>query len=231
MSNQPDFDPLHPTPEEADDMFHGYCEGGGVGRPDASLAGGVKWQDRIDNMIRETGFPRNTFVMNEGGVIGMWTMGNNYRVKSGYHGGYPNTYLRRVRALFPDKKCVLHVFSGRVDLETMPGDTVDLNSDLSPTFVDDCQTMLSVPLERYDLILADPPYSGEDADRYGTTMVKRNLVVRALSRVQPGTHLVWLDMVLPMYRKSEWKLEADIGMRRSTNHRFRSVTIFERTAS
>lgn len=38
MSNQPDFDPLHPTPEEAEDMFHGYREGGGVGRPDASLA-------------------------------------------------------------------------------------------------------------------------------------------------------------------------------------------------
>lgn len=188
----------------------------------------MNWQARIDNMVRETGFPRNTFVLDSGGVIGMWTMGNDYRVKSGYHGGYPNTYLRRVKALFPDKERTLHIFSGRVDLETFPGDTVDINPGLTPTFLDDVQTLLTVPLENYDLILADPPYSGEDADHYGTTMVKRNCVVKALSRVKPGTHLVWLDMVLPMYRKDEWASEADIGIRRSTNHRFRSVTIFRR---
>lgn len=188
----------------------------------------LTWQQRIDNMVATLPFPRNTYVMENGGVIGMWTLGNNYKVKSGYHGGYPNTYLRRVKALFPDKQRTLHVFSGRVDLEIFPGDTVDINPSLTPTFLDDAQTLLNVPLENYDLILADPPYSGEDADHYGTTMVKRNCVVKALARVQPGTHLVWLDMVLPMYRKDIWVSEADIGIRRSTNHRFRSVTIFRR---
>lgn len=188
----------------------------------------MTWQQRIDNMVNTLPFPRNTFVLDSGGVIGMWTMGNDYRVKSGYHGGYPNTYLRRVRALFPDKTRALHVFSGRVDVETFPGDTVDINADLAPTFVDDCQTLANVPLENYDLVLADPPYSGEDADHYGTTMVKRNSVVAALTRCRPGTHLVWLDMVLPMYRRDQWASEADIGIRRSTNHRFRSVTIFRR---
>lgn len=188
----------------------------------------MTWQQRIDNLVATLPFPRNTFVLDGGGVIGMWTMGNDYRVKSRYHGGYPNTYLRRVRALFPDKQRVLHIFSGMVDLDEMPGDTVDINAALRPTFVDDCQTLAAVPLERYDLILADPPYSGEDADRYGTTMVKRNRVVKALARAAPGTHLVWLDMALPMYRKDQWRSEADIGIRRSTNHRFRSATIFRR---
>jgi hypothetical protein len=188
----------------------------------------MNWQARIDNLATTLPFPRNTFVLEGGSVIGMWIMGNDYRVKSGYHGGYPNTYLRRVRALFPDKQRPLHVFSGRVDLEAFPGDTVDINAELAPTFVDDCQTLANVPLENYDLVLADPPYSNEDADRYGTTMVSRNRVVKALTRCQPGTHLVWLDMVLPMYRKDQWKSCADIGIRRSTNHRFRSVTIFER---
>lgn len=188
----------------------------------------MNWQARIDNLVTTLLFPRNTFVLDGGGVIGMWTMGNDYRVKSGYHGGYPNTYLRRVRAMFPDKQHALHVFSGKVDLEAFPGDTVDINPDLSPTYVDDCQTLLTVPLENYDIILADPPYSGEDADHYGTTMVRRNCVVKALTRCKPGTHLVWLDMTLPQYRKDTWKSEADIGIRRSTNHRFRSVTIFRR---
>jgi 16S rRNA G966 N2-methylase RsmD len=85
-----------------------------------------------------------------------------------------------------------------------------------------------VPLHNYDLVLADPPYSNEDADHYGTTMVKRNLVMTALSAVRPGTHVVWLDMTLPMYRKDIWAVDAEIGIRRSTNHRFRAVTIFRR---
>lgn len=195
---------------------------------DAELVHSISWQERIDNMVTVTGFPRNTYVMDQGGVIGMWTLGNDYRVKSGYHGGYPNTYLRRVKALFPDKQRALHIFSGMVDLEAFPGDTVDINPDLGPTFVDDCQTLANVPLHEYDIILADPPYTGEDSDHYGTTMVKRNAVVKSLVRCRPGTHLVWLDQMLVMYRKDEWKCEADIGIRRSTNHRFRSTTIFRR---
>ena len=42
-------------------------------------------------------------------------MGNDYRVKTGYYGRYPPGYLRRIRALFPDKRNVLHLFSGKVD--------------------------------------------------------------------------------------------------------------------
>ena len=39
---------------------------------------------------------------------------------------------------------------------------------------------------------------------------------------------MWLDQVLPMFRKDEWAIEAVIGMVKSTNHRFRVVTIFRR---
>ena len=45
-----------------------------------------------------------------------WIMGNDYRVKSAYYGGYPAGYLRRIRALFPDKRRVLHLFSGKVEV-------------------------------------------------------------------------------------------------------------------
>ena len=54
-------------------------------------------------------------------------MGNDYRVQTGYYGGYPAGYLQRVRALFPEKRKVLHIFSGKVDLAALPGDTVDIN--------------------------------------------------------------------------------------------------------
>lgn len=186
----------------------------------------MEWEERIDHYVRQTGFPRSLFLAEDGRVVGTWIMGNDYRVKSAYYGGYPAGYLRRVRALFPDKRRVLHLFSGKVDLEALPGDTVDINPRLNPTFIDDAQTLTAVPLDEYDLVMADPPYSIEDANRYRTTMVKRNRVMRALSRLRPGAHVVWLDQVLPMYRKDVFAQEAVIGMWKSTNHRFRGITIF-----
>ena len=194
------------------------------------MRGPVKmgWEDRIENYVRETRFPRSLFLSEDGRVVGTWIMGNDYRVQSGYYGGYPAGYLRRVRALFRDKRQILHLFSGKVDLSALPGDTVDVNAALSPTYVDDAQTLEAVPLHRYDLVLADPPYSVEDAERYGTTMVKRNAVLRALHRMSAGSHLVWLDQVLPMYRKDAWAVEAVIGMVKSTNHRFRVMSVFRR---
>jgi hypothetical protein len=188
----------------------------------------VKWVDRINHYEKVTGFPGALFIAGDGRIVGTWIMGNDYRVKSQYYGGYPATYLRRIKALFPDKIKCLHLFSGKVDLDTFPGDTVDLNPDLNPTYVDDAQTLMNVPLENYDLVLADPPYSIEDAERYQTSMVKRNVVMQALKRLSPGTYIVWLDQVLPMYRKDIFRVEAVIGIIKSTNHRFRVIVVFKR---
>ena len=189
----------------------------------------MDWQERIDNYVKETSFPRSLFIGEDGRVVGTWVMGNNYTVKSTYYGGYPHGYLRRIKSLFPDKKNVLHLFSGCVDLEAFPGKTVDINNDLGPDYVDDAQELLVVPVEDFDLILADPPYSVEDCDHYQTTMIKRNKVMNALGEdATAGTHVVWLDQVLPMYRKDEWTVEAYIGMVKSTNHRFRVITIFRK---
>ena len=185
-------------------------------------------QTRIDAYVKTTKYPRSLFLSEDGRVVGTWIMGNAYGVKSGYYGGYPHGYLARIKALFPDKTTPLHLFSGRVDQSVMPGDTVDLNPDMEPTYLDDAQTLANVPLDQYDIILADPPYSVEDAEHYQPTMVKRNKVMAALAGVNSGAHVVWLDQVLPMYRKDTWSIEAVIGMVKSTNHRFRVVTIFKR---
>jgi hypothetical protein len=187
-------------------------------------------QERIDNYVRVTKFPRSLFVSEDDRIVGTWIMGNAYGVQSGYYGGYPHGYLRRIKALFPDKENCLHVFSGRVDQSAWPGDTVDINPDMEPTFLDDAQSLRGVPLIGYDIILADPPYSVEDAEHYQTSMVKRNKVIDALSQCRKGTHVVWLDQVLPMYRKIDWRIVAVIGMVKSTNHRFRVVTIFEKVS-
>lgn len=189
----------------------------------------MNWGSRIRNYGKETGFPDALFIGGDGRVVGTWIMGNDYRVKSTYYGGYPAGYLKRIKSLFPDKRNVLHLFSGKVDTETFPGKTVDVNPDNNPDYLDDAQTLKSVPLETFDLVMADPPYSVEDSDHYQTTMVKRNVVMATLgARLPTGAHVVWLDQVLPMWKKTCFKLVAAIGMVKSTNHRFRIISIFEK---
>ena len=189
----------------------------------------MNWQERINNYVKETGYPKSLFISEDGRCVGTWIMGNNYRVKNNFYGGYPAGYLKRIKVLFPDKQNVLHLFSGKVDTNIIPGKTVDINPDLSPDYLDDAQTLNNVPVNNFDLILADPPYSVEDAEHYQTSMIKRNIVMRALGKkTSSGCHVVWLDQVLPMYKKEFFTVEAAIGMMKSTNHRFRLITIFKR---
>lgn len=186
-------------------------------------------QKRIDNYVKETKYPQSIFIGDDNRLYGTWIMGNNYKVKSGYYGGFPAGYLKRIKALFPDKNNVLHLFSGKVDKSILNGKSVDINKDNEPDYVDDAQSLNNVPVEEFDLILADPPYSVEDCEHYKTSMIKRNKVMKALGKkALKGTFVVWLDQVLPMYRKDEWNMVGVIGMVKSTNHRFRVITIFEK---
>jgi hypothetical protein len=190
----------------------------------------LSWPDRIENYRRV--IRRAAYVSFEDGwAHGMWFLGNSWAVKSGYYGGYPQGYLKRLRALFPDKRRVLHLFSGRVNTAEFPGDTCDVNAALEPTFIADAHDLTGVSIEDYDLIVADPPYSAEDADHYGTPLVNRNKVVEVLShRMQPGAHLAWLDQAQPMYAKARLKPEAAIGVVRSTMHRYRCLLIWRRVS-
>jgi hypothetical protein len=200
-------------------------------RPMFDTIKGLSWQDRIDNYNRESGFPASLFIAGDGRAVGTWLLGQNYQAKQGYHGEYPPNYLRRVRTLFPDKQRVLHLFAGKVDVTAFPGHTVDINPALNPDWLEDGQTLKTVPVEYYDLVLADPPYSNEDANHYGTPMINRNTTMQTLKRLKPGAHIVWLDTMLPMWNKHYFSLEASIGVVRSTNHRFRIVSIFRRLSN
>jgi hypothetical protein len=71
--------------------------------PDGMETSEMRLEQRIDNYVRGTRSPRSLFVSEDGRIVGTWIMGNDYRVKTGYYGGYPAGYLRRIRALFPDK--------------------------------------------------------------------------------------------------------------------------------
>lgn len=188
-------------------------------------------QERIDNYHRETGFPQSLFIGGDGRIVGTFIMGNDYRVKSKYYGGYPAGYLKRMKALFPEfgQTKTMHLFAGRVDKDLFPGFTVDSNPELEPDIVDDAHTLENVSGAGVGLVMADPPYSVEDCEHYGTPMVNRNKVIAALAqKLHAGCFVVWLDQVLPMYRKDQFSIDGVIGMVKSTNHRFRVITIFRK---
>lgn len=102
-------------------------------------------QERIDNYLHQyRDYPTNLMIGGDGRMLGIWMLGNNYRSasKEYWYGSYPAGYLARVKALFPDKRKVLHIFSGRINSAAMPGDTVDVDPNLEPTFVDNAYSTL-----------------------------------------------------------------------------------------
>lgn len=180
-----------------------------------------------DNSLQErAGFYKKTFPTwpapraDERWIDGMWVLGNNYR-GSGYYGSYPPNYLKRVMSMFPDAEKILHLFSGSLP----KGNYIryDLNQNLEAEVHGNAHNLSeSFPTESFDLILADPPYSSEDADHYGVSVINRNIVIKEVGKIlTPNGYLIWLDQVLPMFRKDQLYLCGLFGVIRSTNHRFR----------
>lgn len=194
-----------------------------------------------DNEMGER-FPGSTpHVGEDGRLQAIWLLGQDYK-GSGYHGAFPPNYMARIEAMFSDAERRVHLFSGslpestsyvRVDSIQLAEIHADAEHISKASWCWKHRSQLCgggcIGVLKADFIHADPPYTGEDANTYGTPMVNRNKVVQECAQVvEPGGFLVWMDMVLPMYRKQEWEIYGLIGLVRSTNHRFRGVTIFRR---
>jgi hypothetical protein len=172
-------------------------------------------------------FPDSHLIPSERWLRGVWTLGNDYRNATSLYGAYPPAYLRRIDALLPPERR-LHAFSG--SLPALPGSVrVDLVSSRGPDIAADV-TKLPFLDGYFRQVIADPPYSDTDAIRYGTPMVDRRKALSELARVTArGGILVWLDTVLPMFAKRDWHWFGSICVIRSTNHRVRLVSLFEKT--
>lgn len=169
-------------------------------------------------------------------VYGVFLIGADYKNKTTFYGSYPVGYLDRVYALFPDivhpqrlNTDLLHVFSGSLP----PGNYERCDSVQPAELQCSVYNLPNIILNwRPKLVIADPPYSAADATEYSTPMINRGRALRALAQVtDPGRHLVWLDTCWPMFRKDQWRTVGRITVIRSTNHRVRQCSIFERTAT
>lgn len=165
---------------------------------------------------------------------GVWIMGNSYK-GSGYYGSFPNTYMKRVMALYPDLEIgqgrALHLFSGSL----APDPTFvrfDRRPELEPDVCGEADKLSCYfEPESFDLIVSDCPYTQEDAEHYGTSLISRPKVIKqCLPLLTHGGHIVWLDQVLPMFSKRELEWWGAICVIGSTNHRVRLVTFFRKPA-
>lgn len=170
-------------------------------------------------------------------AYGLWMLGNDYKARSALYGAYPPGFLPRVLALFPDvpKRDMLHAFSG-----SLPADDwirLDVNPERMPEAVGNVYNAhdelkhFSVVRDRggFKLVMADPPYSADDAKEYDTPGVDRRRATEALAKVtRPGGYMAWLDVCWPMFAKKFWRTVGRVCIVRSTNHRVRMLTLFER---
>lgn len=191
----------------------------------------MRLQDRAQNYNKT--FPEFSKVAplyaSDRWIIGTWIIGNCYTSKFNYYGEYPHKYLNRILSLFPDipEENTLHLFSGVSEY----GITLDINPNLKPQIIGDVHQLSELIPKKYkiQLILADPPYSEEDALHYGSPMIKRNKVVKECYKILDNNgFLVWLDQVYPMYNKTEFLLIGAIGLIQSTNHRVRMIFIYQK---
>lgn len=186
----------------------------------------------VENYNRERGI-YSPVLEHNGIVCGFWLCGNDYRNATNYYGAYPPSYLKRIRWLFPNSKYALHLFSGKVQTGLWDAEiTVDINPELKPDIVCNAEVIhenLGGTLYPHSLILADPPYDDNHV-KYGTEKVNKRKVIKSCAKILPiGSHLVWLDTIIPIWAKADgWKLRGTIGMVQSTNHKCRVITILER---
>ena len=165
-----------------------------------------------------------------GWLHGTWMIGNDYRNVTRFYGAYPRSLLNRYQVMFEsDGPRILHLFSGSLP----PGDytrfdlvqPAEVQGDAHELY----RTLKAKGLVPMDLIYADPPYSQDDAKKYGTPMVDRRKVVHECHKVLArGGLLVWLDVQVPQYRKDEFKHFGTIAVIRSTNQRIRMVSVFRK---
>lgn len=166
-------------------------------------------------------------------IYGRWIIGAAYSNISRYYGSYPRVFLPRVLAIFPDvaPADTLHAFSGSLPKGAYT--RLDVNPIVEPDVcgnVYDVESIFGGP--SFVLIFADPPYSADDAVKYGTTMIDRRRTLAALATIaKPGGFLVFLDTTWPMHNKTQWVTVGRIVLVRSTNHRVRDISIFERVAA
>lgn len=179
--------------------------------------------ERLAERMDEAGYGFTSY--ERGWIYGQWYCGTPWKPSS-YWGQFPATFVPRIMAMFPTER-MLHVCSGHsyikgaLNLDVMPTPAVDVQADAAA---------LPLANESFAVVLIDPPYSEEDAQRYGVKrLIKSQAALKEFSRVLvPGGYLLWFDERYPSYRRKDWHLVGLVGIVTGFERRARFVSIFQK---
>lgn len=155
------------------------------------------------------------------------------------YGGYLGGFPERARALLGATidEPVLHVCGGLARLYPYAGGfgpndkTLDMDPKVEPDFLADA--ILSMP-PGFKAMLADPPYSEVDAEKY-TPGAKaypspNRLVANMLALLQPGQRCGIIHYIVPSPPKNT-RFVACVGVVCGFNNRMRAYSVFEKGAA
>ena len=152
------------------------------------------------------------------------------------YGGYLGGFPERARALLgvTINQPVLHVCGGLARLYPYRGGfgEQDRTLDLDPNVKPDYLQCVTKPLpDGFDAMLADPPYSEDDAENYypgSSTYPNPHKLMAAMIRSLPVGHRAgMIHYTLPRQPKDS-KFIACVGVACGFGNRMRAFTVFER---
>jgi len=168
-------------------------------------------------------------VEDKGWIYGVWYCGTAWH-KSTLYGQYPPTFLKRALALFPTAQEILHCPSGKV---IGPGVTMDRVHDgvRVPQVVGDA-VALPFQDESFDLVLSDPPYSADDAKKYGCKPFPLNRFCREVHRVlKPNGCFGMLHFIMANYNRKDWTPRAMIAVVTGSCKKVRLFSVLQKGES
>ena len=170
-------------------------------------------------------------------VAHLWCVRAKLRDGKKRYGSYPAGSLEKFRLLMGVHITdpVLHVCGGLVRYYPYPeraigpnDKTLDLDPDVEPDFLQDAREPYPTG---FKAIIADPDYSGKDADHRpmgrGTLPSPRRIVELAIAALEPGRRVGILHTVIPRPPKNALfvaKLDVSTGF----DNRGRMFSVFER---
>ena len=181
-------------------------------------------------------------------ITDMWLLARA-KLKGGkkYYGAYLGGFPERARALLgvTINDPVLHVCGGMARHYPYaagfgPNDkTLDLDPLTQPDFLGDAALYSSYPVcaayppIRFKAMLADPPYSPEDARHYAVGAeaypAPNQIVKNMIASVEPGQRVGIIHYILPACPKNA-KFVACVGVVCGFNNRIRVFSVFEKVA-
>ena len=160
-------------------------------------------------------------VLENGYIHGTWFCG---RPIAKYYGSHPKGFWKRAQKIIGSEN-MLHWFCGLAE----GGHRVDGNPLVNPDTVH-VGTNLPFPDNHFTSAYADPPYSPQDAKRYGLKYPPARSVLREMSRVtKPGGMIGLLHRFLPVVKGSGCKLKGVIGVINGPQKQIRGFYIFQKT--